>query len=132
MTFPRKVNLYEVGPRDGLQNEKEIIPIDVKVNLINKLINCNFKEIEIGSFVSPKWVPQMADSEIIIDKINQAESTSFPVLTPNLKGVQKSNVELLEIFKGIMPFLAIVIFGMFLMYMFPGIALWLPEVLFAD
>ena len=90
MTFPRKVNLYEVGPRDGLQNEKEIIPIDVKVNLINKLINCNFKEIEIGSFVSPKWVPQMADSEIIIDKINKPETTSFPVLTPNLKGVQKA------------------------------------------
>ena len=71
MTFPSKVNLYEVGPRDGLQNEKEIIPTDVKVNLINKLINCNFKEIEIGSFVSPKWVPQMADSEIIIDKIKK-------------------------------------------------------------
>ena len=90
MTFPRKVNLYEVGPRDGLQNEKEIIPIDVKVNLINKLINCNFKEIEIGSFVSPKWVPQMADSEIIIDKINKTEAISLPVLTPNLKGVQKA------------------------------------------
>ena len=90
MTLPRKVNLYEVGPRDGLQNEKEIIPIDIKVNLINKLINCNFKEIEIGSFVSPKWIPQMADSEIIIDKINKTETTSFPVLTPNLKGVQKA------------------------------------------
>ena len=79
MTFPRKVNLYEVGPRDGLQNEKEIIPIDVKVNLINKLINCNFKEIEIGSFVSPKWVPQMADSEIIIDKIKK---NLIPIISP--------------------------------------------------
>ena len=99
MTFPRKVNLYEVGPRDGLQNEKEIIPIDVKVNLINKLINCNFKEIEIGSFVSPKWVPQMADSEIIIDKINKPETTSFPVLTPNLKGVQWEKAKAIKKFK---------------------------------
>ena len=90
MTFPSKVNLYEVGPRDGLQNEKKIIPIDVKVNLINKLINCNFKQIEIGSFVSPRWVPQMADSEVLIDKINKSDTTSFPVLTPNLKGVEKA------------------------------------------
>ena len=90
MTFPKKVNLYEVGPRDGLQNEKNIIPIEIKINLINKLISCNFKFIEIGSFVSPKWVPQMADSDIIIDKIDRTKLTSLPVLTPNLKGVQKA------------------------------------------
>ena len=90
MTFPKKVNLYEVGPRDGLQNEKNIIPTEIKINLINKLISCNFKFIEIGSFVSPKWVPQMADSDIIIDKIDRTKLTSLPVLTPNLKGVQKA------------------------------------------
>ena len=90
MTFPNKVNLYEVGPRDGLQNEKNIIPTEIKINFINKLINCNFKAIEIGSFVSPRWVPQMADSDIIFDKINRTNSISLPVLTPNLKGVQKA------------------------------------------
>ena len=90
MKFPNKVNLYEVGPRDGLQNEKDIIPTEIKINLINKLINCNFKAIEIGSFVSPRWVPQMADSDIIMDKINRKKLISLPVLTPNLKGLQKA------------------------------------------
>ena len=90
MKFPNKVNLYEVGPRDGLQNEKDIIPTEIKINLINKLINCNFKAIEIGSFVSPRWVPQMADSEIIVDKINRTKLISLPVLTPNLRGLQKA------------------------------------------
>ena len=90
MKFPNKVNLYEVGPRDGLQNEKDIIPTEIKINLINKLINCNFKAIEIGSFVSPRWVPQMADSDIIMDKINRTKLISLPVLTPNLKGLQKA------------------------------------------
>ncbi|MAH89129.1 MAG: hydroxymethylglutaryl-CoA lyase [Pelagibacterales bacterium] len=90
MKFPNKVNLYEVGPRDGLQNEKDIIPTEIKIKLINKLINCNFKAIEIGSFVSPRWVPQMADSDIIMDKINRKKLISLPVLTPNLKGLQKA------------------------------------------
>ena len=90
MKFPNKVNLYEVGPRDGLQNEKDIIPTEIKINLINKLINCNFKAIEIGSFVSPRWVPQMADSDIITDKINRTKLISLPVLTPNLRGLQKA------------------------------------------
>ena len=87
MKFPSMVNLYEVGPRDGLQNEKEIVPTNIKVDLINRLTNCNFKNIEVGSFVSPKWVPQMADSSIIVDQIHKPEGVSFPVLTPNLKGV---------------------------------------------
>ena len=90
MKFPNKVHLYEVGPRDGLQNEKDIIPTEIKINLINKLINCNFKAIEIGSFVSPRWVPQMADSDIIVDKINRTKLISLPVLTPNLRGLQKA------------------------------------------
>ncbi len=88
MKIPSIVNLYEVGPRDGLQNEKEIIPANIKVDLINKLIDCRFKNIEIGSFVSPKWVPQMADSAFIVDQIKKTKETSFPMLTPNLKGVK--------------------------------------------
>lgn len=90
MKFPDKVNIYEVGPRDGLQNEKKIIPTDIKVELINKLVNCKFKNIEIGAFVSSKWVPQMADSDLIIDQINKPVEVSFPMLTPNLKGVSKA------------------------------------------
>ncbi len=86
MSFPKKVNLYEVGPRDGLQNEKNIIPTKIKLQFIRKLIDCNFKHIEIGSFVSAKWVPQMSDSEKIVDAIEKLEGVSFPVLTPNLKG----------------------------------------------
>ncbi len=90
MNLPSKVNLYEVGPRDGLQNEKKTIPTNIKVDLINKLTSCNFQNIEIGSFVSPKWVPQMGDSDLIIDKIKKSDGVSYPVLTPNLKGVFKA------------------------------------------
>ena len=90
MTFPNKINIYEVGPRDGLQNEKKIIPTEVKIDFIDRLVQCNFKNIEIGSFVSPKWVPQMADSDLIIDRIKKNHDVSFPVLTPNLKGLQKA------------------------------------------
>ena len=79
-----------VDLRDG--NQALIEPMDSvrKMRMFKHLVKIGFKEIEIGSFVSPKWVPQMADSEIIIDKINKPETTSFPVLTPNLKGVQKA------------------------------------------
>ncbi len=90
MTFPSKINIYEVGPRDGLQNEKKVIPTAVKIDFIDRLVQCNFKNIEIGSFVSPKWVPQMADSDLIIDRIKKNHDVSFPVLTPNLKGLQKA------------------------------------------
>ena len=90
MIIPKKVNIYEVGPRDGLQNEKKIIPTSVKVKLINKLTDCNFKNIEVGSFVSSKWVPQMADSNRVLEGINKIKGVSYPVLTPNLKGFQEA------------------------------------------
>ena len=88
MTIPKKVHIYEVGPRDGLQNEKKIIPTNIKVKLINKLSECNFKNIEVGSFVSPKWVPQMADSNKVLERIKKKPGIKYPVLTPNLKGFQ--------------------------------------------
>ena len=88
MRTPKKVSIYEVGPRDGLQNEKIIIPINVKVKLINKLSECNFKSIEVGSFVSPRWVPQMADSNRVLERIEKKKGVNYPVLTPNLKGFQ--------------------------------------------
>ena len=88
MTIPKKVHIYEVGPRDGLQNEKKIIPTNIKVKLINKLSECNFKNIEVGSFVSPRWVPQMADSNKVLERIKKKSGIKYPVLTPNLKGFQ--------------------------------------------
>ena len=88
MAIPKKVHIYEVGPRDGLQNEKKIIPTNIKVKLINKLSECNFKNIEVGSFVSPRWVPQMADSNKVLERIKKKQGIKYPVLTPNLKGFQ--------------------------------------------
>ena len=101
MTIPKKVHIYEVGPRDGLQNEKKIIPTNIKVKLINKLSECNFKNIEVGSFVSPKWVPQMADSNKVLERINRKQGIKYPVLTPNLKGFQdaiKNKVDTICVF----------------------------------
>jgi isopropylmalate/homocitrate/citramalate synthase len=88
MTIPKKVLIYEVGPRDGLQNEKKTIPTNIKVELINKLSECNFKNIEVGSFVSPRWVPQMADSNKVLERIKKKPGIKYPVLIPNLKGFQ--------------------------------------------
>ena len=101
MTIPKKVHIYEVGPRDGLQNEKKIIPTNIKVKLINKLSECNFKNIEVGSFVSPRWVPQMADSNKVYERINKKQGIKYPVLTPNLKGFQdaiKNKVDTICVF----------------------------------
>ena len=101
MTIPNKVHIYEVGPRDGLQNEKKIIPTNIKVKLINKLSECNFKNIEVGSFVSPRWVPQMADSNKVLERIKKRQGIKYPVLTPNLKGFQdaiKNKVDTICVF----------------------------------
>ncbi|KAG9226886.1 hypothetical protein CCMSSC00406_0003441 [Pleurotus cornucopiae] len=81
------VNIVEVGPRDGLQNEKGTIPVDVKVELINRLSHAGLKTIEAGSFVSPKWVPQMAGTAEVLSGIQQREGNHYPVLVPNQKGL---------------------------------------------
>ncbi|KAF4603089.1 hypothetical protein EYR38_003494 [Pleurotus pulmonarius] len=81
------VNIVEVGPRDGLQNEKGTIPVDVKVELINRLSHAGLKTIEAGSFVSPKWVPQMAGTAEVLSGIRQREGNHYPVLVPNQKGL---------------------------------------------
>lgn len=85
---PEFVKIVEVGPRDGLQNEKEIVPTSTKVEFINKLSETGLKEIEITSFVSPKWVPQMADHKEICQQITRFPNVKYPVLVPNLKGFQ--------------------------------------------
>ncbi|WP_419796959.1 MAG: hydroxymethylglutaryl-CoA lyase [Terasakiella sp.] len=88
MTLPKKVKIVDVGPRDGLQNEKEIVPTDAKVELIHRLADAGLPVVEAGSFVSPKWVPQMGDSAEIMKTITRKAGVSYPVLTPNMKGFE--------------------------------------------
>jgi len=84
--LPSSVRLVEVGPRDGLQNEKANVPTDVKVALIDRLTDAGFPAIEATSFVSPKWVPQMADAADVMARIRRRPGVRYPVLTPNMKG----------------------------------------------
>jgi hydroxymethylglutaryl-CoA lyase len=88
MRLPARVRLVEVGPRDGLQNEKAAVPTDVKVGLIDRLTAAGFPAIEATSFVSPKWVPQMADAAEVMMRIRRKDGVRYPVLTPNLKGFE--------------------------------------------
>ncbi|KAJ2557178.1 hypothetical protein EV175_001502 [Coemansia sp. RSA 1933] len=82
------VKIVEVGPRDGLQNEKALIPTDTKVSLINRLADAGLSVVEATSFVSPKWVPQMGDAKQVMAEISRKPGVSYPVLTPNLKGLE--------------------------------------------
>lgn len=86
--FPEFVKIVEVGPRDGLQNEKEIVPTEVKIQLIDMLSGTGLSVIEATSFVSSKWVPQMADHSDVLRGIQRAPHVRYPVLTPNLQGFQ--------------------------------------------
>jgi len=88
MTFPTSVRIVEVGPRDGLQNEKAVVPVDGKVALIDALVDAGLKTIECGSFVSPKWVPQMADTGEVLHQIRRVAGVSYVVLVPNLRGLE--------------------------------------------
>ena len=85
-SLPPRVRLVEVGPRDGLQNEKAAVPTDVKVELIDRLTDAGFPAIEATSFVSKKWVPQMADAAEVMARIRRREGVRYPVLTPNIQG----------------------------------------------
>ena len=87
MTLPSKVRIVEVGPRDGLQNEPRIVPTAIKVELINRLAACGLTTIEAAAFVSPKWVPQMADSAEVMRSLVRRAGVAYPVLVPNLKGL---------------------------------------------
>jgi hydroxymethylglutaryl-CoA lyase len=88
MALPTFVRLVEVGPRDGLQNEKAMVPTDVKVALVDLLTDAGFSAIETTSFVSPKWVPQMADAAEVMARIRRKPGVRYPVLTPNMKGFE--------------------------------------------
>jgi len=88
MTIASRVRIYEVGPRDGLQNISEIVPTRVKVELIKRLARAGLDTIEATSFVSPKWVPQMADSRQVMAALSSKAGVNYPVLTPNLTGFE--------------------------------------------
>jgi hydroxymethylglutaryl-CoA lyase len=86
--LPSKVRIVEVGPRDGLQNEKGEVPTAVKLELIERLADAGLRAIEATAFVSPKWIPQMADHTEVVERIRRKPGVSYPVLTPNLKGYE--------------------------------------------
>ena len=88
MRLPSHVKMVEVGPRDGLQNETATVPTDVKVALIDALSETGLGVIEAGAFVSPKWVPRMADSAAVLAAIARKPGVSYPVLVPNMKGFE--------------------------------------------
>ncbi|MBT8434117.1 MAG: hydroxymethylglutaryl-CoA lyase [Gammaproteobacteria bacterium] len=88
MNIPERVKIVEVGPRDGLQNESATVPVEIKVKLIEMLVDAGLPVVESGAFVSPKWVPQMATSAEVFKRINKRNGISYPVLVPNLKGLE--------------------------------------------
>lgn len=90
LSLPKKVKIVEVGARDGLQNEKDIVPTDDKIKFINLLTASGLQEIEATSFVSPKWVPQLADAAQVYANIEKKKGVKYPVLVPNLKGLERA------------------------------------------
>lgn len=96
-----RIELIEMGPRDGLQNEKAIIPTDVKVEFINALSESGLHEIEVSSFVSPKWVPQLADALEVFQQIDRKAGVIYSALVPNEKGLENAllaNVDKIAVF----------------------------------
>jgi hydroxymethylglutaryl-CoA lyase len=87
-SLPSRVRIVDVGPRDGLQNERQTIPTDVKVELVDRLTDAGFGAIEVTSFVSPKWVPQMADAASVMARIRRKPGVVYSVLVPNMKGFE--------------------------------------------
>ena len=88
MNTPSRVQLVDVGPRDGLQNEKQPVPAEVKIGLVHRLQDAGLQEIEVTSYVSPKWVPQMADNHEVMAGVARKPGVRYSVLTPNLKGYE--------------------------------------------
>src|SRR6476661_8797182 len=88
MKYPSKVKIVDVGPRDGLQNEKQPVSAEVKIGLVHRLQDAGLREIEVTSFVSPKWVPQMADNAEVMHGIRRKPGVRYSVLTPNMKGFE--------------------------------------------
>jgi len=92
MKMPKRVKIVEVGPRDGLQNESVIIPAEIKIEFINRLSETGLSAIECTSFVSPKWVPQMADNTQVMDGITNSPGVSYSVLVPGMRGFEAAAI----------------------------------------
>jgi hydroxymethylglutaryl-CoA lyase len=90
MPLPKKVRIVEVGPRDGLQNEKQHVPAATKIELIGRLADCGLAAIEATAFVSPRWVPQMADAAEVMAGIERRAGVAYPVLVPNERGLESA------------------------------------------
>lgn len=90
MSLPQQVRIVEVGPRDGLQNEKQPINASVKIELIERLAQAGIRTIEAGSFVNPKWVPQMAGSDEVFERMPRHDGVTYSALTPNLRGYERA------------------------------------------
>ena len=88
MSLPRQVKIVEVGPRDGLQNESQLVSVEQRVQFIQNLAATGLGVIEAGSFISPKWVPQMANTADVFKHLDLNTSVSYPALVPNLRGLQ--------------------------------------------
>ena len=88
MNWPARVRIVDVGPRDGLQNERQPVPTEVKIELVNRLQAAGLRDIEVTSYVSPKWVPQMADNAQVMAGVERRPGVRLSVLTPNLKGLE--------------------------------------------
>ena len=90
MRYPPQVKIVDVSPRDGLQNEKVSVPTQVRVELIDRLSDAGLQSVEAGSFVSPKWVPQMADTSDVMARIRRRPGVAYPVLVPNMQGLESA------------------------------------------
>ena len=90
MGIPQKVRIVEVGPRDGLQNEKQTVPTETKIEFIRRLADAGLTTIEATAFVSPRWVPQMADHAEVLRALKQGQGITYPVLIPNLRGFEEA------------------------------------------
>lgn len=90
MTMPDQVKLVEVGPRDGLQNETRLLPLEDKLQLLADLADAGLRHIEAGSFVNPAWIPQMADSDELFRRLDKRSGVTYSALTPNLKGYERA------------------------------------------
>jgi hydroxymethylglutaryl-CoA lyase len=89
-SLPRRATVYEVGPRDGLQNESETLPVDVRIHFVDLLTDAGLPAIEVGSFVSPAAVPQLADTDEVFRRIRRASGVRYPALVPNMRGLERA------------------------------------------
>jgi hydroxymethylglutaryl-CoA lyase len=89
-SLPSQVTIVEVGPRDGLQNEQQTISVETRIGLVERLANAGLRKVETGSFVNPKWIPQMASSEAVFEGLSRLPGVRYTALTPNLQGFERA------------------------------------------